>query len=117
MTTTHPNDDLFHALASRARATSDGRLVLDVVGGLAATLVIAAWRPPAWPILGSVALCAAAFGVWGIADREITERGATRPLAAVALRVVRMVSLALGVCAAVAAVLVLLRHTLGTWIS
>ena len=117
MTSTHPDDDLFHALASRARATSDGRLAVAVVGGLSAMLVMAAWRPRAWLILGSIALCAAAFGAWGIADRELAERDSTsRPLAA-ALRIARVACLVLGVGAAVAAALDVLRHALGTWIS
>ena len=34
--TPHTNDDLFHAPAARARRTSDGRLVLAVLCGLAA---------------------------------------------------------------------------------
>jgi hypothetical protein len=117
MTTTHPNDDLFHALASRARATSDGRLVLAVVLGLATTLLIALWRPPAWLILGCVGIGTAAFGAWGIADRELAERAAARDVSVVLLRTVRVVSIALGVCAAFLVVLRLLAAALGTWIS
>jgi hypothetical protein len=36
--TTPANDDLFHALAARARATSDGTLALVVIVGLTAVI-------------------------------------------------------------------------------
>ena len=117
MTTTHPNEDLFHALASRARATSDGRLVLAVILGLTTTLAIALWRPPAWLILACVGIGAAAFGAWGIADRELAERGSVGDVSVVMLRIVRVVSIALGVGAAITATLRVLAAALGTWIS
>src|SRR5947208_1900396 len=117
-TTSHSTDDLFHALAARARGTSDGRLVLDVIVGLAAALCIAVWRPPAWLVFGSIAVCAAAFGAWGIADRELAERGATNGSSPVALlRGVRVFSVVLGTCAAIVAALTVLGFALGTWIS
>ncbi|HKH93725.1 MAG TPA: hypothetical protein VKA54_18115 [Gemmatimonadaceae bacterium] len=117
MTITHSDDDLFHALASRARSTSDGRLVLAVVLGLATTLVIALWRPPAWLILGCVGIGAAAFGAWGIADRELAERSATRDVSVVMLRGVRILSIVIGCGAAIVAALRVLASALGTWIS
>ncbi|MFL5617997.1 MAG: hypothetical protein ACJ79A_06315 [Gemmatimonadaceae bacterium] len=116
-TTSHASDDLFHALATRARATSDGRLVLAVISGLAATLGMAVWRPVGWLIIGSIGVCAAAFGAWGIADRELAERGAMNGSSVVVLRVVRVVSVVLGACAALVAALVVLGAVLGTWIS
>lgn len=116
-TTSHSGDDLFGALAIRARATSDGRLALTVIGGLAATLGMAIWRPFGWMVLGSIGLCAAAFGAWGIADRELAERGAVSRSSAVVLRIVRAGSVIVGTCAATAAVLVMLGGALGTWIS
>jgi hypothetical protein len=117
MATTHPNDDLFHALATRARATSDGRLVLAVILGLTTTLAIALWHPPAWLIFACVGIGAAAFGAWGIADRELAEHDARSRLSTAVLRVARVVSAVVGVCAGVAAALDVLRHALGTWIS
>ena len=116
-TTSHSGDDLFGALASRARATSDGRLVGAVICGLAATIGIAIWRPFGWLVIASIGLCAAAFGAWGIADRELAERAAMRGSSTVVLRVVRVGSVIVGVCAAIAAVLVVLGGALGTWIS
>ena len=120
MTTTHPNDDLFHALATRARATSDGRLVLAVVGGLTVAIGIAVWRPPAWLLVVTAGVCAASFGAWGIADRELRElreRGATSGMSLITLRIVRVVSIVLGAAAAIVATFRVLGFALGTWIS
>ena len=114
--TSHTSDDLFQALAVRARATSDGRLALAVMGGFATTLSMAVWRPAGWLIIGGVGLCTAAFGAWGIADRELAESCAARSISVV-LRGVRVLSVALGVCAAIGAALALLAAALGTWIS
>ena len=116
-TTSRASDDLFHALAARARTTSDGRLVLAVLGGLATTLGTAVWRPFGWLVIGGVGLCAAAFGAWGIADRELAERSAMTGSAVVVLRVVRVCSVIVGSCAAIVAALVMLGAALGTWIS
>ena len=63
-TTSHAGDDLFHALATRARATSDGRLVIAVTTGLAAALSVASWRPVGWLVIASVGMFAAAFGAF-----------------------------------------------------
>lgn len=116
--TSHANDGLFHVLAARARATSDGALVLAVIAGLTATIVVAIWRPAAWIVLGSIGVCAAAFGGWGIADRELVERAATgHPAAVTALRAVRLLALLAGVAAAIVAALRVLGVALGTWIS
>ena len=69
-----PDVGLPELLAARARSASDTRLVLDVAGGLLASGVAVAWRPAAWFPMLSAALCFAAFGCWGIADRELAER-------------------------------------------
>ena len=114
---TSPDEDLFHTLAARARATSDGRLVLAVIVGLAITLGIAVWQPPASLLLGSVAIGAAAFGAWGISDRELAEHDAARRLSSGVLRFVRVVSLVVGVVAAIVAAFAVLGVALGTWIS
>jgi hypothetical protein len=108
------------ALAARARAASDGRLALDVGGGLVAALVIGIWRPSAWPIGVSAAIGLAAFGAWGIAEREIQERAsdvaAGRRLV-LALRVLQGISITAGILAAAVAGFALLAFALGTIIS
>jgi hypothetical protein len=115
-TTPHSSDDLFHALAARARATSDGRLVLAVIGGLAAAIGAAVWRSSGWVVIASIGTCAAAVGGWGIADRELGER-ATRNGSVAVLRAVRVICIVLGTCAALVVALTVLGTALGTWIS
>jgi len=72
-----PNESLLEGLAARARAASDGRLVLDVGLGVAAAVGMALWRPTGWLMPFSAGVCFAAFGAWGIADRELGERAST----------------------------------------
>ena len=117
MHSSNADEDLFHTLASRARATSDGRLALAVILGLAVTLGIAVWRPPAWPLLGSIGVGAAAFGAWGIVDRGLAEHCTMHRLSTRVLRIGRVVSLVAGACAALVAAFAMLGVVLGTWIS
>jgi len=118
VTPSHANDGLFQVLAARARATSDGALVLAVIAGLSSAIVAAAWRPPGWVLLGSIGVCAAGFGGWGIADRELAERADSgRRFAVVVLRGVRVLAVVASVLAAIVAALRMLGAALGTWIS
>lgn len=106
------------ALVARARAASDGRLALDVVCGLVVALAVAAWHPRMWLTPFSAAICFAAYGGWGIADRELRERAdVAGTLVIRALRVARSLSAAAGVIAAVTALFSVLGIVLGTWIS
>ncbi len=103
-------------LAERARTASDGRLALDTAVGLIAVTVAVTLRPPAWPVLASAALCLVAFGLWGIIDRSVGERGAdTRALQL--LRASRAAAAALGALGALALVATGMGLMLGTWIS
>jgi len=110
-------------LAARARAASDGSLVAAVAGGLFAAIGLALWHPVAWLIPFGASMSLAAFGAWGIADRELRERDAgqrnTPPQgrARRALRVVQIVAMIVGGLSAVAVCFSVLRVTLGTWIS
>ncbi len=105
-------------LAARARAASDSRLVADVIGGVLAVVALSVWRPWAWLSLAGVALAFAAFGSWGIADRELQERGdrGARWLR-ITLTSVRVASVIIGAIAAMGALLTGLGVALGTWIS
>lgn len=106
------------ALVARARAASDGRLALDVACGLFVALAIAAWHPRMWLIPFSAAICFAAYGGWGIADRELRERADDGGALVIrTLRVVRSLTAAAGVIAAVIALFSVLGIVLGTWIS
>ncbi|MEP6732332.1 MAG: hypothetical protein ABJE10_16925 [bacterium] len=110
--------NLAEALAARARTRSDGRLVLDVIGGVAAASALGIWRPAFWILPFCAAICFTSFGVWGIADREIRER-ANGPRASLVrlLVAMRMLSALIGAVAVVTAIFATLAATLGTWIS
>jgi hypothetical protein len=113
-----PDPSLPEVLAARARATPDGRLVADVVAGLLAGLGVAVWRPVAWVSLLCVCVALAAFGLWGILDRELRERHASpRHALARGLRAARALVTAVGVVSAAGALFAALGVLLGTWIS
>jgi hypothetical protein len=112
-----PGASLPELLAARARAASDGRLVLDVVGGLLVAGAALLWRPAGWILLLSAALCFAAFGAWGIADRELGERTTTIGMSTRALRLLRLLAVAIGGTAAVTLLLAALGVVLGPLIS
>jgi hypothetical protein len=113
-----PDASLTEFLAARARAASDGRLVADVIIGCCAALGVATWRPIGWPALLGVSVCLAAFGAWGIADRELRER-AKLPHARVVrvLVIARVAAAGIGALAAATAMFAVLGMMLGTWIS
>lgn len=113
-----PDASLPDVLAARARAASDSRLVVDVIGGVLAVVALSVWRPWAWITLLGVATAFAAFGMWGIADRELQERGdrGSRSLR-ITLNAARVVAVIIGAIAVVGAMLTGLGAALGTWIS
>lgn len=114
-----PDASLSEFLVARARAASDGRLVVDALVGSAVAVACAAWRPIGWLSVGGAALALAAFGLWGIADREARERAAAAASTNVTrtLRAVQVVTALLGFCGVVVAVFSALGLALGTWIS
>jgi len=113
-----PDASLLDILAARARATSDGRLVADVIGGLSTALTLALLHPSAWPIPFGAAMSLAAFGAYGVVDREITERlGDAGARWVPLLRFVRALVVAAGVLAAGVGCFTALAFVLGTWIS
>ena len=116
-----PDARLPELLVARARGASDGRLALDLAGGLVAAGAALAWRPSGWLVLLSAALCFAAFGAWGIADREARERpgaGGRSPISPVSLlRGARALAALVGAAAVVTLLFATLALALGTWIS
>jgi hypothetical protein len=111
-----PDEGLAGVLAARARAASDGRLILDVAVGLLVVLALAIWHPHGWIVPLNMGLTLAAFGAWGIADREITERalsGSRRFLRA--FRALRGFAVVAGVLSATVACFALLGVALGEW--
>ena len=89
-----------------------------MIAGCGVALGVAVWRPVGWITLLGAAVSLAAFGVWGIVDREIRERAnAPRVLPVRVLSMVRVAAAAVGALAAVAALFAVLGVVLGTWIS
>lgn len=97
------DSDLPEFLMARARGASDLRLAADTTVGLVAVLVTLIWPFP----FGFVALtaggCLLGFGVWGIADRELSERGSSvTPRQARLLGVVKILATVVGAVSAAA---------------
>ena len=103
-------------LADRARTASDGRLALDVAIGIVVAAAAVMFRPPGWVLLASAAGCFAAFGGWGIADRELAARSTSTSRPRV-LQIVRILSAMIGSVCAVMLLGGVLFTALGTWIS
>lgn len=111
-----PSDESLRVfLLARARAASDGRLILDVAVGLLVALALLIWHPRPWLAPFAMGSTLAAFGAWGLADRELAERAETAgPRGARALRMLRAVFAVAGGLAAVVACFALLALALGT---
>ncbi len=107
----HPS--LFGVLAARARHATDTRLVVDAAIGTTLAATIALIRPSLW-VLAMPAVVLAAYGAWGIADREFAGRAAGAPRTA--LGVLRGAFVVLGLIAALAFTLGALGVALGGWI-
>jgi hypothetical protein len=110
------SETLALVLIRRARGASDGRLVLDAMSGLVVGTLAIAFRPPAWPVVLSAAICILAFGVWGIGDRALREAETGSP-GARALRALCISMAALGALGLVALAATTMAFALGTWIS
>jgi hypothetical protein len=109
------HDEGFAAvLAGRARAASDGRLILDVAVGLLVVLATAIWHPRAWIIPLSIGSTLAAYGAWGLIDREIAERSAGGGFVR-ALGILRGLVVVAGVLSAGVACFAILGFGLGKW--
>ena len=80
--------------------------------------LVSIWRPTGARVLLSIAACFVAYGIWGIADRELGERRETAaPAIALWLKLVRVFAVVAGAGAAVNALFSALALALGTWIS
>jgi hypothetical protein len=113
-----PGLSLPEALAARARGASDIRLGLDVLGGVVAAAGIMFWRPDAWLVPFSAAVCFTAFGLWGIADRKNRDHADYEQNPVVrALRFARFVTAVVGAAAAITLIFGALAIVLGTFTS
>jgi hypothetical protein len=113
-----PDASLPELLAARARHASDGRLALDATGGFIFVLLAALWRGPGWHLILSIAACFLAFGVWGIADRELGERSGSASRSALQLlRGARVIAIVVGALAFATLMVSALAIALGRMIS
>jgi hypothetical protein len=116
MTAAEPT--LGQMLAERARRVSDARLVVDSAGGIVGALIVGLVRPRGWLLLLSAALCFAAFGAWGITDRELADRQAAGAAPAMSALVAgRWAAALIGGAAFLMLVFTFLGIALGTIIS
>jgi len=113
-----PDASLPEFLAARARRSSDTRLVLDATGGFTVAVSAALWAGPGWHLLLGAGACFFAFGLWGIADRELGERGDAGPRAALLLlQAARVASCVIGAAGLAVLLLSFLGLALGRLIS
>jgi hypothetical protein len=80
-TNRNPEISLAEFLARRARSASDARLIVDAVVGFAVAVAALLAQGPGWHLFSSAGICFLSFGIWGIADRELDERGPSSALA------------------------------------
>jgi hypothetical protein len=113
-----PDASLPEFLAHRARSASIYRLSIDLVAGVGAIAAAVRFRPGAWLLVTSVALCFAAYGAWGLADRAGTV-ATTRvyPRLGGSMEAVCALLGAVGVIATAGVLLSVWALALGTWIS
>ncbi len=104
-------------LATRARGASDVRLAgLTAIGGL--SLVALAAIRPRWWMYALLPLVAGAFGLWGILERSIAERGAERTTHYDRiLSAGQVVAIAIGAIAALVSAFALLGILMGPFIN
>jgi hypothetical protein len=109
-----PPENLLQFLTSRARHASEGRLVVDVGVGILAVVAALFWHPWLWLPVLSAGSGLAAFGAWGILDRETGERTPTG-IASRLLRVGRAAAAAVGWLAFAAFIVSAISLALGEW--
>jgi hypothetical protein len=104
-------------LASRARGASEIRLVGDAAFSIFAAVAVGVWRGPLWDVRIAIALCFLAFGIWGVADRDLARRPDATRRELVVPRVTRIAAALLGFGAAAYLMLALLGRAIGKVIS
>lgn len=105
-------------LARRARAASDGALVGSVVLAMVVGITAVTWRVGSWIPTVCAATAVAAFGLWGIAERQLTDP-LLRPSAHRDrfLRALKLLLVVVGGAGVAVAFAFVMRGVLGTWIS
>ena len=95
-TTPHREESLGEVIAERARRASETRLAGDAISAVLAAVAIGVWRGPLWDVRIAIALCFLAFGLWGVADRDLARRSDAPPRATLLPRATRVVAGILG---------------------
>ena len=104
-------------LASRARNASEIRLVGDAAFSIFAAVAVGVWRGPLWDVRIAIALCFLAFGIWGVADRDLARRPDAPPRERIVPRAARIAAAILGFGAAAYLMMSLLGRAIGRVIS
>lgn len=104
-------------LASRARSASELRLVGDAAFSVFAAVAVGVWRGPLWDVRIAIALCFLAFGIWGVADRDLAGRSGAPRREVILPRVTRIAAAMLGFGAAAYLMMSLLGRAIGKVIS
>lgn len=105
-------ETLYGLIAGVARRASDTTLAFACGAGILGAGAVAVFRPTVWPVALPL-VCVAAFGAWGIAEREREAAG----VRGAALAVVRVLAAAVGTGAALLLAGVVMAKVIGTWIS
>jgi hypothetical protein len=71
----NPNVTLLEFLARRARGAADAHLMVDAVVGFVVAIAALLAQSTAWHLFASAGICFLSFGCWGLADRELAQRG------------------------------------------
>jgi hypothetical protein len=116
-TVPRPDATLLEFLAARARHASDERLVTYALGGFLALVGVLYLRGSGWEIRAAMATCALSFGLWGIIDRELSERTGASVRAVVVLALMRVSIAIVGFGSFAFLALALLGKSLGRIIS
>ena len=110
-------ENLPELLKSWARGASDDWLLFDVAAAAVVITCVLLWRPWGWRAMFAAAVCVAAFGAWGLADRELFERGASTGVIPKLLRAGRVGAEVVGWLGLITLVFSVIGLAIGTWIS
>jgi hypothetical protein len=104
------DDDVHAVLAAQARGRAASELWTTAVGG-AMNASILWWQFPSLRWLAAGFIAVAAYGIWGLADRDTGQRRGTAAL----LAIIRGVAVGVGWIAAIGAVIAFMAAALGGW--
>jgi hypothetical protein len=109
---------LAEILSIRARRATPRRLTTNIVAGTVAAAVLYLLRPTGWMFFFATAVCFAAYGCWGFADRQVPRSLLVVPQKMHGVwRAARAITAFIGVLAFASALFVVLGFGLGTIIS